>query len=154
MNSLLEIHQWIHYWKSTNEFIVGNPPMNSLLEIHQWIHYWKSTNEFIVGNPPMNSLLEIHQWIIVGNPPMKTEKSAKLSRFLMYGRWDFKAKISIIEKLLNHKILQSAHLGLFFGQASKICVRRMFVLKRINLSSKDYNWKSCSRYTGVFWFIY
>ena len=70
---------------------------------------------------------------------MKTEKSAKLSRFMMYGRWHFKAKISIIEKLLNRKILQSAYLGLFFGQASKMCVRRMFLLKRINLSSKDYD---------------
>ena len=152
----------IHNWKSTNEFIIENPPMNSLLEILQWIHCRKSTNDslleihqwFIIGNPPMNSLLKIRQWIhywkstnefIVGNPPMKTEKSAKLSRFMMYGRWHFKAKISIIEKLLNRKILQSAYLGLFFGQASKMCVRRMFLLKRINLSSKDYDWKSCSR---------
>ena len=29
---------------------------------------------------------------------------------------------SVLEKLINHKILQSAYLGLFFGQASKICV--------------------------------
>ena len=34
----------------------------SLMDIHQWIHWWKSINEFINGHPSMNSLMD-HQWI-------------------------------------------------------------------------------------------
>ena len=36
---------------------------------------------------------------------------------------------SVLEKLINHKILQSAYLGLFFGHGSKICVRRVYQVK-------------------------
>jgi len=34
----------------------------SLLDVHQWIHWWISINEFIDGQS-MNSLMDIHQWI-------------------------------------------------------------------------------------------
>ena len=39
----------------------------SLLDIHQWIHWWISINEFIDG-PSINSLTDIHQWI--WSPPL------------------------------------------------------------------------------------